>query len=147
MPLTRVEHWDTRAFHNFLLAREKAAFAWGANDCALFAADGIKAMTGVDIAEDFRGKYSDEAGAFALIRELTGGMSVADAAVYCARKHELPEWPKPLLAQRGDLVVFTGATGLLVAGLVHLNGRHIVAVGEGGLYRFPLTAIERAWHV
>lgn len=145
--LTRVRHWDTCAFHQFLIERAQAPFAWGGNDCALFAADGIEAMTGVDIAADFRGNYSDRDGAFALIGELTGGSSVAGAAAWCAAKHELPEWPNAKFAQRGDLVVFTNSTGELIAGLVHLSGRHIVAVGEEGLYRFPITAVERAWHV
>ena len=134
------------------MERAKTPFAWGANDCALFAADGIKAITGVDIASDFRGKYTNEASALALIKTVCGGTTVADAAVYCAEKHGLREWvskkgvAQPLFARRGDLVVFTAPTGSLVAGLVHLSGRHIVAVGESGLYRFPISKAARAWH-
>jgi hypothetical protein len=134
------------------MERARAPFAWGRNDCALFAADGIEAITGVDIAGDFRGKYSDEASAMALIKTVCGGATVADAAVYCAEKHGLKEWtdksgkPQPLFARRGDLVVFVAPTGSLVAGLVHLNGRHLVAVGEQGLYRFPISKALRAWH-
>jgi len=153
MPLKRQKHWETRAYHHFLIARAKTPFAWGVNDCALFAADGIRAITGVDIASDFRGKYTDEASALALIKTVCGGASVADAAVYCAKKHNFAEWvdkktktPQPLFARRGDLVVFTAATGALVAGLVHLSGRHIVAVGEQGLYRFSTLKALRAWH-
>jgi len=153
MPLKRQKHWDTRAFHLFLLARAKTPFAWGENDCALFAADGILAITGVDIAGDFRGKYADESSAMALIKTVCNGTTVADAAVYCAKQHDLVEWTakkggaaQPLMARRGDLVVFTAATGALVAGLVHLSGRHIVAVGEEGLYRFPISKALRAWH-
>lgn len=145
--MTRTAHWATREYHDFLRERAKTPFAWGANDCALFAADGILAMTGVDIAADFRGKYSDRAEAFALIRSVTGGATVADAAAWCAEKHGLAEWKAPLLAQRGDLVVFAGPEGEPVAGLVHLSGAHIVAVGDGGLYRFPITAALRSWHV
>jgi len=152
MTLKRQKHWETRAFHEFLLARARTGFRWGVNDCALFAADGIRAVTGVDIASDFRGKYADWTSALALIESLTGGSTVADAAVYCATKHGLKEWadkngkPQPLFARRGDLVVFIAPTGDLVAGLVHLSGRHIVAVGEGGLYRFPISKALRAWH-
>jgi hypothetical protein len=147
MALTRVQHWDTRALHEFLLARASAPFAWGAHDCALFAADAIQAMTGVDIAEDFRGKYSDEAGAIAAIGEVCGGSTVADAAAYCAQKHGLAEWGMPLLARRGDLVVVRNGDGSLIAGLIHLNGRHIVAAGEKGLLRLPIRNALRAWHV
>ncbi len=144
--MKRQKHWDTRGYHHFLRERAHAPFEWGKHDCALFAADGVEAITGVDIAADFRGKYFDEAGAMALIQSVTGGATVADAAAWCAEKHGLKEWPKPLFAQRGDLVVFQAPTGDLVAGLVHLAG-HIVAVGESGLYRFPISKTLRAWHV
>jgi hypothetical protein len=146
MPIKRQKHWATRAYHKFLVDRANTPFAWGTNDCALFAADGVKATTGIDIADDFRGKYTDEESAFALIKKLTGGSTVADAAAYCAKKHGLTELKHLLMAKRGDLVVFEAPTGALVAGLVHLNGRHIIAVGEGGAYRFSISKVLRAWH-
>jgi hypothetical protein len=112
----------------------------------LFAADGIQSQTGVDIAADFRGRYTDQTGAFATIKEITGGATVADAAVYCANKYELTELEHPLMAQRGDLVIVEDS-GNIVAGLVHLNGRDVAVVGEQGLHRLPITAIQRAWKV
>lgn len=146
MPLKRTQHWATREFHDFLLARASQPFSWGANDCCLFAADAIRSFTGVDLADDFRGKYSDEASAFALIRSITGGSSVEAAAVHCASKHDLTEWASPLCAQRGDLVLVEDA-GRIISGVVHLNGRHIVSVGEQGLKRLPIRSIARAWQI
>jgi hypothetical protein len=146
MPLTRIQHWATRAYHTFLLERAHAPFAWGTHDCALFAADGVQAITGVDIAAAFRGKYTDEAGALAAIKSITGGSTVADAAAWCAAQHGILELPRPLFAQRGDLVVLEDA-GRLIAGLVHLSGRHIVAAGESGLKRISISKVKRAWHV
>jgi len=144
--MQRKDCWDTQHFDDFLLARETMEFAWGTNDCALFAADAVEAITGVDIAEDFRGKYTTEKKAFALIAKLTKGTTVADAASYCAAKHELVEYEYPLMAKRGDLVVVEDDSRL-IAGVVHLSGRHVVAVGEGGLKRVPLTAIKKAWTI
>jgi len=144
--MQRKDHWDTQHFDDFLLARVTMEFAWGTNDCALFAADAVEAITGVDIAEDFRGKYTTEKKAFALIASLTGGTTVADAASYCAAKHGLVEHEFPLMAKRGDLVVVEDDSRL-IAGVVHLSGRHVVVVGEGGLKRVPLTAIKRAWAI
>lgn len=146
MPLIRVDYWDTRSFHQFLVERARAPFAWGTNDCALFVADGIEAITGVDIAADFRGKYHTEQEAFDLIREITGGETIAAAAAWCAAKFGMLETPTPLYAQRGDMVVLPDEDRL-IAGLVHLNGRDIVAVGENGLKRIPLAAATRAWRV
>lgn len=149
--LTRVAHWDTGALNHFLLSRAFTPFAWGAHDCALFAADGVEAMTGVDIAAEFRGKYSSEDGAVEVIREVCGlsaGVTptVADAAAHCAELHGLVELEHPLKAQRGDLVVLE-ESDRMIAGLVHLSGRHIVAAGERGLKRLPISLVHRAWRV
>lgn len=146
MPLTRTEHWATREYDQFLREHASDTFAWGTRDCCLTPADAIQAFTGTDIAADFRGKYSSEAEAFALIKSVTGGSTVADAAAYCATKHGLVEWMAPLMAQRGDLVVVSNGHQL-IAGLVHLNGRHVVSMGPQGLIRLPVTAITRAWKV
>ena len=49
--LLRRPFWGTRELEQFLLARRSVPFKWGANDCALFVADAIEAMTGVDFAD------------------------------------------------------------------------------------------------
>lgn len=147
--LVRDPYWATRAYHDFLLSRARMPFAWGTNDCAMFAADGIQAITGTDIAEAFRGKYADEASALAAIRGVAGGATIADAAAWCAAQHGLPEWAHPLLAQRGDLVVFEAA-GQLQSGLVHLTGAHVVAPGAKGMHLMAIgtdATILRSWHV
>src|ERR1035437_3962195 len=132
--LTKHEHWDTQHFDTFLMEHAESPFVWGTHDCCMFPANAILAFTGVDIAEDFRDKYDDEASAFALVKELTGGTTVADAAAYCAAKHGLVEHTFPLMAKRGDLVVIDNG-GTLVAGVVALNGRHAISVGPKGLIR------------
>src|SRR5579885_53129 len=129
--IKRKQLWDTRLFHDFLMARANTPFQWGANDCALFAADGIESITGVDIAADFRGKYTDEESAYAAVKSICGGSTVADAAAWCAQKFGIAELQHPLMAQRGDLAVVNHA-GRLMAGLVHLSGRHIVIPGDQG---------------
>jgi hypothetical protein len=152
MALNKHLHWRERHFHAFLLERATMPFAWGTNDCALFAADAILANTGVDIASDFRGKYTTQLGAFRTINKVTGGSTIIDAAAYCAEKHELMEHTHPLMAQRGDLVVIDNA-GTLIAGVVHLNGRDVVSVAESGLVRLPIADLSgkpnvvRAWSI
>lgn len=149
MALTRHQHWATRSLNQHLIDTSKVSFQWGVSDCCLFPANAIQAFTGVDIADDFRGKYTDEASAFALIKTVTGGTTVADAAAHCATKHGLVELAHPLCAQRGDLVVMqpVNTSPTLIAGIVHLNGRHLVTVGESGLMRLPITCVKRAWRV
>jgi hypothetical protein len=150
--LVKKPHWHTRAFDPFLREREKMPFAWGTNDCCIFAADAILANTGTDIADDFRAKYTTQLGAFKTIREVTGGISVADAAAHCAVKHGLIEHTHPLMAKRGDLVVIENA-GALIAGVIHLNGMHVISVSETGLVRLPIIDLNgkpnvvRAWSI
>jgi hypothetical protein len=144
MALIKKEHWHTRAFDTFLRERATTPFTWGDNDCCTFAADAIHAITGTDIAADFRGKYTTEIGALRAIAKVTGGTTVADAAAYCAAKHGLVEHTYPLMAKRGDLVVLDN-DGNLIAGVVHLNGRHVISVSESGAVRLPITSIVRAW--
>jgi hypothetical protein len=151
MPLSRTTHWATREFNDHLVAHAKKPFQWGIHDCCLSAADAIQAFTGVDIASDFRGQYSDRRSAFSLIRTVTGGMTIADAAAWCAAKHGLVEYEHPLCAQRGDLVVMRqnadDTDDQLIAGVVHLNGKHLISTGENGLVRVSILNVVRAWKV
>jgi hypothetical protein len=147
MPLTRSHSWE-RELHSFLSSRIALPFAYRTNDCSVFACDGIQAMTGVDIAEDFRViRYATAIGALRAIRKVTGGSTVEDAAAYCADKYSLPELTHPLLAKRGDLVLIEQSAGNLVMGLVHMTGSYVVAPGDPGLLRLPLTAIKKAWSI
>ena len=50
------------------------------------------------------------------------------------------------MAKRGDLVVIQNGT-TFIAGVVHLNGRHVVSMSEKGLVRLPITKVVRSWGV
>lgn len=143
--MTRHPNWHIE-LDEFLRQHQSLPFVWGANDCCLFAANAVKSITGIDIADDFRDKYTDQASAFALIEHVTGGTSVTDAVLYCAGKHGLTKWPYPLQAQRGDLCA-VGNDGNIIAGIIDLSGRYVAAMGDSGIVRLPLSAIVRAWHV
>lgn len=145
MSLMKKEHWLTEELPQFLDSRRNVPFAWGSNDCATFAADAIQAITGTDIAEKFRGKYTTEVGALKAIKEITGGSTVVDAAAYCAENHGLVEHQYPLMAKRGDLVIVKNRDGGEIAGIVSLNGRHVLSPGDNGLVLFSITDVTRAW--
>ena len=110
--MIRRSDWESR------LAREVAnghrrRFAWGAFDCALFAADCVRAMTDVDPAADWRGRYDSASGAVAV---LPRGLLVAVANA--ARRLGMEEIPTAF-AGRGDLALLRTDAGLalgIVAG-------------------------------
>ena len=86
-----VEHFDSTA---------GKTFEWGVFDCALNVADSTLAMTGFDLAKDFRGTYSDEEGAYRALQE-HGYENMLD----CAEKN-LPRADSPLLGHDGDIAAF-----------------------------------------
>lgn len=143
--MTKHENYLTDNLPAFIESRLLTPFRWGANDCATFAADAIEAITGVDVAEDFRDKYNTKLGAFKTIKKVTGGSTVVDAAAYCAVKHGMKEHDYPLMAKRGDLVIVRNNAGEEIAGIVGLNGRHVWVPSNEGLVQISIVDVIRSW--
>lgn len=131
----RLPGWHARLIA-LIEARKTAPFAWGSNDCCLWAADAVLAMTGTDPAADLRGTYSTARGAASALRQV-GGM--AGAGARCGA--EIP----PLCAATGD-VGLVSSNGERDAGAVCI-GEQWLAVVRNGLGLVELTAARRAWRV
>ncbi len=146
--MTRKTNWE-EGFAAWItqVSLTKQAFEWGVCDCCLLAADGVLALTGVDIADDFRGKYADKTSAFALVSSVAGGSAVVDAIAYCAKKYALPERSNPLFARRGDLVVVKNNDGDVIAGVVSLNGRDVICMAEEGVITLGISQVVRSWSI
>ena len=139
-PVRRREDWPARLAES-LAARRAMPFEWGANDCCLFAAAGVLAMTGVDCARPWRG-YKSARGARNRVEKAGGVPALAEAA--CG----VMGWPEigPAFAQRGDLVVLETLYGPGL-GLVGLNGREIHCPGPAQLESLALARAQRAWRI
>jgi hypothetical protein len=120
----------------FIESRRKAAFSFGANDCALFVADAWHAMTGIDFAAEFRG-YRSQRKALRLVRE-SGGMRAL------VLRAGLVEKPKEF-AQRYD-VVLVPTEGWETLGLNAGNG-YWCAPGPDGLVMRPVDEIAAAFGI
>jgi hypothetical protein len=134
MPLERRKDWPQR-LDAFIAGRRNEPFAWGVNDCALFAADAVLAITGTDLAAAHRG-YNSAAGAMA-----ASGSNMAALAARIVAEHQLVEIP-PAFAQRGDIGLAEAPAGLTV--VVRITDRW-VAPGKSGLDRAPVPI--RAWAI
>ena len=126
------------------LDRRKSPFAWGVNDCCLFAADWVLRRTGVDPAEALRGRYDSESGAQALLRRKGGLARVVSACLGQQPLHE------PLRATTGDIVMLDGPTlgrrlPPLVLGIV--SDRRVIVMTPSGLRHEPVTCIRAAWSI
>lgn len=117
-------------------------FVWGEHDCCLFACDVVKALTGEDMAHDFRGKYTNKLEAVRVIKEFAGG-GLAELAAKRAAESGLKEAPIPF-AGRGD-VVLVDNNGHDALGIV-MDGRAVCA-GPDGLVFLPRKLWKTAWKV
>lgn len=131
----RLTDW-TRRLSALMLEREPLPFAWGANDCASFAADAVQAQRGEDALAELRGPRRTALAARRQERDIGG----IPAAIARAGLAEVP----PALAQRGDLL------------WLEQGGEHVLAVcwgefaaapGPEGLAFAPAGRAVRAWRV
>ncbi len=143
--MLRAHDWPTRLLNQVEQAR-RTPFAWGVADCCLFACDCVQAMTGVDPAAWFRGRYRTRGGAMRALRAYAGG-GLEATAQSIATDLGMPELP-PALAQRGDVVLLSVpdcqpenlALGICLGG-------HHAAQGPQGVSAIPLAQAVRAWRV
>jgi uncharacterized protein DUF6950 len=124
----------------FLSAALARDFAWGRHDCMLFAADWALALTGRDPAAPWRGTYSDEAGARAIIQASGGPIKmVQDALDGCG-------WSRVLTIpnREGDIVLcLPPHHSEPMAGIITASGRVALQM-HGGLVVWPVPTMW-AW--
>lgn len=130
----RFQDWPSR-LEAIIRSRERAPFSWGTNDCVLFAADAINAMTGCDPWPGIRGRYRTALGASRLIKQM-GGIESAVSESF--------DRIKPSFAGRGDLLLFRSARGPYLGICTGIYG---CAPAEFGLLARPYTDALMAWKV
>lgn len=134
--MKRLTGWEQR-LHAATRAALRTPYRWGVHDCALFAADCVRAMTGVDLADGFRGRYDDEDSAIAVLRDLG-----------CDGVDDLPgRWLgeiAPAMARRGDVVLFDGLHGRFLA---ICDGATAVGPAARGIAHHSMSSALRAWAV
>lgn len=134
-PRMRVANWHVHLSALFN-ERRHTPFAWGGNDCCLFAADCAWAITGTDPAATLRG-YSSELEAARVLRDNGGLAGIMDA--------RYPRLASPRLAQRGDVVIATGDDGREVLAVV--AGEFAWCPGPHGLTKLHQPRWLSAWRV
>lgn len=136
--MSRAEDWPLRLNAAIESARERA-FVWGEHDCALFAANIVRDLTGIDYAEAFRGKYRSATGATRVLAKL-GRRSLRETVTA-----KLGAGIQAHLAQRGDVLLWI-QPGLGETVGVCL-GRQGAFVGPKGLEFIGMREWAWAWRV
>jgi hypothetical protein len=132
----RREDWPER-LDAFIEARRNVPFAWGQQDCVLFAADAIQAMTDADPLADVRGHWGTATAAARLLKD-RGGLAAAVRGVL----------GKPIpycLAQRGDILLLELIDGELALGVC--VGAEGVGPARNGLIWVPMDHAHMAWRI
>jgi Domain of unknown function (DUF6950) len=137
---TRYRDWPQR-LELLIEMKKQIPFAWGRNDCCIFVADCIHAMTGIDVAAEFRGQYRTELGGMRII--LRNGCLLAFIDKIAARFQIDQISVKK--ASRGDVVIAKHDRYAL--GIVNLCGDAAWVVGKTGLVEIPLKLCTSAWKI
>lgn len=133
------KNWETSLAKEL---KKQRLFQWGRDDCCLFVGDAIKAMTGFDPAQSFRGKYSTSLGAYKELKR-RGFSDVGDLA----EKMTLALGFKKVdinFAKNGD-IVSTLIDSHVSLGVV--QGEYGVFVGSSGYVHVNKGDVISAWAV
>lgn len=120
--ITRRSDWPERLYAVVEAAKAKP-FVWGEHDCALFACDCAKAMTGYDFAHKFRGRYRTARGGSMALWRIEGVRSLAELADKYLGPRIIPS-----LARRGDAVMVE---------IIRASYRHALGVCLGAEAAYP----------
>lgn len=134
--LMRLKDWRPR-LDDYLQSIEGKGFDWAELNCAFFVADCVLAMTGVDMAAEFRGKVTDLASALVEMQR-HGYVDHIDFA----EKH-LAEIPVGE-ATFGDIAVVDGEIDHAFA---LFQGHALIAMTPKGKGFMPRRAAKRAFHI
>lgn len=125
---------------DFLARAGRLGFAWGTHDCMLFAADWVCECTGRDPAAAWRGTYTNEAEALALIQD-AGGASCLMHRGLAGIGWDLVQGP----VQPGDVVLARlPAHDAAVAAIAAGRGR-VACLMARGLALWPPADLIAAW--
>jgi hypothetical protein len=135
--MQRRSDWRT-ALHESVEASRREPFSWGRFDCAIFAADCIRAMTGEDIAASFRGTYSDAKSAVRVLKK-AGFQDLVGMAEF-----HLEEIPA-ISARDGDIAAFeSDETGWTLGVFI---GERVISRGLEALGTVDRSRVNRAFRV
>lgn len=118
---------------------QRDGLVWGSLDCAHFIGDWCEILTGTDPLDGYRGAYSNEEEAFALLRS-------RDRSLYQALRSRFGNPVHPAKAQRGDIAYRKDDRAL---GIFFTSGPRMMAIflADGGFTLHRLQDIDYAFTV
>lgn len=142
--LERHQHWR-RALNEVLEQNANRPFKWGEWDCCIgLMVECVKAMTGVEHLQEFRGKYSSPEEGWPLLKELYGFTTTEElmTSIFGEPAHIA-------FARTGDVVSYKGCIGIFKDGRGLFIGCEYMGdqYSQDGLVSVPREDLEACWHV
>jgi hypothetical protein len=128
----RINTWE-EALADYIAIKRDEPFEYGVNDCCMFAAGAVEAITGEDPMPEFRGKYDSLKGSLTVIKEIGAGTLEATLDGKFTQV-EIGH------AQRGDLAFFDDSVGVVMGGFAYF-------VSDDGLERINRSLWDKCWGV
>jgi hypothetical protein len=144
----KLSNWQ-QALDEYIAAAHTKPFSYDRGeglDCCTFTFGAIRAQTGRVIGAQFAGVYTTHRQALITMKLYCGRPSLSAAIAKLMREHEFSPVP-PLYAQRGDAVLAPQTAGGDFLGILDLNGRDVLSVGDDGVRRVPISIRCRAWRI
>lgn len=132
LELIRISTWE-QALSDYIELKRDEPFAYGTNDCCMFAAGAAEAITGIDPIPEFRGQYDSLKTSIKALKEIGAG----DLEKTIDGK--LPEIPVGW-AQRGDVAFFDGSLGVVMDGYAWF-------ASDDGLEQVPRDMWTKTWSI
>lgn len=132
----KIEGWEKR-LSEYIQAKEKEPFKWGENDCILFAAKAYEVITGEDHYSQYL-PYSTKEEAYKILRKNKGFEGIIGKNIGLGHNNYL-------MAKRGDPVLMNIPD--MTCGIVDDSGQYIIAPGENGIVRRPLSEAIYIWSI
>ena len=138
----RVIGWQSKLSEYLIAAQDKykrEGFGYDRTHCVTFAGDWVQILTGVDPIADYRGQYTTEAEAMALLEQL-------DVTLYQALQKRFGDPVHPAKAQRGDIAYRESEK---MCGIFFTAGARMEALFlvDGGFARYRVRHIDHAFQV
>lgn len=144
----KLENWATH-LDAYIAAAAKMPFSYSPAmglDCCRFTWGAIRAQTGILVGQQFAGKYQTKREALSLMKEYCGKPSLALSIHKLMAEHGFAI-VGALEAQRGDAVLVPNGPSGDFFGILDLNGRDVLSVGEYSIRRVPISIKCRAWRI
>lgn len=146
-PSRRFEDWAAR-LDAYLAANRDRPFSYDSAlglDCCVFTFGAIESMTGIAIGKQFAGKYTTRKGSLLAMMDYCGRPSLLTFIGKLMDEYGF-EHIRHGFAGRGDVAICFQVTGHDFLGIVDLNGRDVLGIGDG-IRRVPISRMCMAWRI